>query len=142
LRPSLARRRRTLFVLPAAWFVGSIARRLFDPSGMLTAVAAILTIATGSLAAADRPMPQSLIAALTVVLGLWNGGSNGVELARAHASALPAVGVACAIFVVAALLAGNITLLRATWSRIVARFAGSWIAASGPFMLGCSVRGR
>ena len=75
-----------------------------------------------------------------MVLGLVNGGFNGIELARAHAGALPAAGVACALFVLVALLAGNLTSLRAPWSRIVLRVAGSWIAASGLFMLGWSLR--
>jgi len=39
-----------------------------------------------------------------------------------------------------ALGVGNAATLRALWARVVVRVAGSWIAASGLFMLGWAVR--
>jgi urease accessory protein len=132
--------RAVLLVLPAAWLAGSIAGRLLVPRATLPAATAVLTIALGALTAADRPLSVVSVTALAAVLGLVNGGLNGMELARARASVLPAAGIACAIFVVVALLAGNVASLRASWARIVVRVAGSWIAASGLFMLGWSLR--
>jgi urease accessory protein len=134
--------RGVLFVLPAAWFAGSLAGRLLSPGAALPAATAVLTIALGALAAADRPLPFWTVAGLAAALGLWNGGLNGTELAKAHASALPSLGVACALFAVVALVAGNVVSVRAAWARVAVRVAGSWIAASGLFMLGWSLRGR
>ena len=51
-----------------------------------------------------------------------------------------ALGVATAIFVVVALVAAFVSSLRAPWSRIIVRVAGSWIAAVALFMLGWSLR--
>ena len=49
-------------------------------------------------------------------------------------------GIASALFVVVALLAGPVVALRAAWARVVVRVAGSWIAAIGLLMLGWTVR--
>ena len=134
--------RGVLFVLPVAWLAGSIAGRVLPPTAALPAATAVLTIALGALAAADRPLPLWSVAGLATLLGLWNGGLNGIELAKARATTLPALGVACALFAVVALLAGNVVSVRTPWVRVAVRVAGSWIAASGLFMLGWSVRGR
>lgn len=133
--------RAVLFVLPAAWLAGSMAGRMLAGAGTRPATVAILTIALGALVAADRPLPLSAIAGLAVLLGLVNGGFNGIELARARAGALPALGVACAIFVLVASLAGNVVSLSAQWARVAVRVAGSWIAATGLLMLGWTFRG-
>jgi hydrogenase/urease accessory protein HupE len=133
--------RTVLFVLPAAWLAGTLAGRLLGPHTTVPAATAVLTIALGALAAADRSLNLTAVTALAVVLGLVNGAFNGMELAAARAGVLPAAGAACALFVLVALLAGSLTGLRAPWSRIVLRVAGSWIAASGLFMLGWSLRG-
>jgi urease accessory protein len=63
-----------------------------------------------------------------------------MELAKAQSSGLVAAGIACAIFVVVSIFAGQVTSVRALWARIAVRVAGSWIAASGLFMLGWVVR--
>ncbi len=133
--------RAVLFILPAAWLAGTIAGGLFAAASTRPAALAILTIALGALLASDRPLPVSGVAALAVLLGLTNGGFNGIELARAQAGALPALGVACAIFVLVALAAGNIVSVSASWARVAVRVAGSWIAAIGLLMLGWSIRG-
>jgi hydrogenase/urease accessory protein HupE len=130
-----------LFVLPAAWLGGSLAGRLAASTEVRPAAVAILTIALGALVAADRPMPVAAVAALAVLLGLLNGGMGGLELARARAGALPDLGAACSIFVVVALLAGNVVSLSVHWARVAVRVAGSWIAAIGLLMLGWTFRG-
>ncbi len=133
--------RTVLFALPAAWLAGTLAGRVLGAHATVPAATAVLTIALGGLAAADRNLPLSTITALAILLGLVNGAFNGMELAAARAGALPAAGAACALFVLVALLAGSLTGLRAPWSRIVLRVAGSWIAAAGLFMLGWTLRG-
>lgn len=133
--------RSVLFVLPAAWLVGSAAGRVLAPQTIPAAGAAALTIALGALVAADRPLPLPFVAGLSIVLGLINGAMNGVEAARARSGAFGnAVGVACGIFVVVSLLAALVSSVKAPWARIVVRVAGSWIAAAGLFMLGWSLR--
>jgi urease accessory protein len=132
--------RAVLFVLPAGWLLGSIAGLISVPPITLTVATAISVISLGVLVAADRPLPTTLIAGIAILIGLFNGGLNGTELAKAQSGAWVAAGIACAIFVVVSILAGQVTSMRALWARITVRVAGSWIAACGLFMLGWVAR--
>ena len=132
--------RAVLFVLPLAWLAGSVAGRLLAPQAALPAATAVVTIALGSLVAADLSLPLASVAGLAIVLGLLNGGFNGIELAKARSSGLTAVGVACALYVLVSLLSGQVSSVRAPWARVAVRVGGSWIAAAGLFMLGWSLR--
>jgi urease accessory protein len=130
-----------LFVLPPAWLLGSVAGRLIPPQTALPWVAALLTLGLGALVAADRSLPHASVAALAGALGIWNGAWNGMELAKSHSSTfVTSLGTVCGVFVVVALLAGLTSSARVPWTRIAVRVAGSWIAASGLFMLGWSLR--
>ena len=64
----------------------------------------------------------------------------GYTTAQAQSGVLGMAGIASALFVVMALLAGPVVALRAAWARGVVRVAGSWIAAIGLLMLGWTVR--
>jgi hypothetical protein len=81
-----------------------------------------------------------VVSGSAVLLGLVHGWMNGVGLAQAQSGALGMVGIASALFVVVALLAGPVVALQAAWARVVVRVAGSWIAAMGLLMLGWTVR--
>jgi urease accessory protein len=133
--------RSALFVLPPAWLAGVLLGRFFSPHWIWPVFSAVLTIAFGSLAAMDRRLPAGVIGILAATLGLWNGSWNGIELARAGSAAFgTGLGIACAVFVVAALVGALAAAIRAGAVRIAARVAGSWIAAAGLFMLGWSLR--
>ena len=133
--------RAVLFVLPAAWFAGTMLGRLFAPHWIWPVVSAGLTVSLGALAAIDRKLPTAVVAVLAAMLGLWNGSWNGIELARSGAAALgTGLGIACAAFVVVALLGAVAAAVRALWARIAVRVAGSWIAAAGLFMMGWALR--
>jgi urease accessory protein len=49
-------------------------------------------------------------------------------------------GIAAAVFVVVALVAAFVCRLRAPWTRIAVRVAGSWIAAIGLLLAGWALR--
>jgi urease accessory protein len=133
--------RAALIALPCAWLMGSLAGRLIPAHAGLPWVAAVLTLGLGALVAADRMLPYASVAVLAAGLGLWNGAWNGMELAKSHsATFVTALGTASGVFVVVALLAGLSSSARVPWTRIAVRVAGSWIAASGLFMLGWSLR--
>jgi hypothetical protein len=51
------------------------------------------------------------------------------------------VGIASTVFVLTAISASRVISLRATWSRVAIRVAGSWVAATGLLMLGWGLRG-
>jgi len=130
----------TLFVLPAAWLAGMLVGRLVAPHGAAIWLIPALTVAAGALVAADRRLPPSVLAGSATVLGLVHGSQNGAGLAATDAGVTGALGVACTIFMVVALIAATVASLRKPWMRILVRVAGSWIAAIGLLMLGWSLR--
>jgi hypothetical protein len=90
--------------------------------------------------AADRRLPLALVTGAALTCGLVNGNFNGTALAVAGSSGLAAAGITCAVFVIVALVAGQVAALKKEWARIVVRVAGSWIGAIGLLMLGWAVR--
>ena len=130
-----------LFALPAAWLCGCVVGRIFAPHWIWPVASAALTVAIGVLAAADRPLPPAVIGAFAIVLGLWNGSWNGIEIARASAPLTGnALGAAAAVFVLVALVSALAAAVRAPAGRIAVRVGGSWIGAAGLFMLGWALR--
>jgi hydrogenase/urease accessory protein HupE len=130
-----------LFALPAAWLLGAVLGSRLAPLGPAPTLMAAVTLLLGLLAVLDRALPPVAVVGLALGLGLLGGALNGAEFAQAHASGLVAVGIACALFVVVALVSGQVAALRADWTRVAARAAASWIAAIGLLMLGWSLRG-
>jgi urease accessory protein len=106
----------------------------------LPVLSAALLVVLGGLVAVDRRLPLALVAGVALVSGLLNGSFNGAALAGAGWSALAAAGIVCAVFVVVALVAGQVTTLRAAWTRVAVRVAGSWVAAIGLLMFGWAMR--
>lgn len=133
--------RGVLFALPAAWLVGSGLGARLALLGAAPTLMAGVTLLLGLLAVLDRPLPRALVVGLGIGLGLLGGALNGAELAQAHASGLVALGIASALFVVVALVSGQVSVLRAAWTRVAARAAASWITAIGLLLLGWSLRG-
>jgi hydrogenase/urease accessory protein HupE len=132
--------RAVLFVLPAAWLAGALAGRMTAlPAGSPVLNAALL-IALGVLVAADRRLPLAFVAGAALACGLLHGCFNGAALAGAGSNSLAAVGIGSAVFVVVALVAGQVAALKKEWARIMVRVAGSWIGAIGLLMLGWAVR--
>jgi urease accessory protein len=132
--------RAMLFVLPAAWLAGALVGRMITVSAGVPVVSAALLIALGALVAAGRRLPLVLGAGAALTCGLLKGCYNGAALAVAGSSGLAAAGIACAVFVIAALVASQVTALEKEWARIAVRVAGSWIGAIGLLMLGWAAR--
>jgi hydrogenase/urease accessory protein HupE len=116
----------------AEWTIG-----LPAAPGWLTAV---MTASLGALAAAELRLPLGLVIAMAAVLGALHGYDNGRDLAATTGALLGMAGIACSLFAVVSLLAGQVAALRAQWARLAVRIAGSWIAAIGLLMLGWSMR--
>ena len=133
--------RSVLFVLPVAWLVGSTAGVWIAPQLTLPGLEIIFTIGLGALLAADRPLPLAFVVSLAILLGLFRGILNGVDLAKTPSSGeMVAVGVTVGLFVLVSLLAGQAASVRVRWARVAVRVAGSWIAAIGLLMLGWATR--
>jgi hydrogenase/urease accessory protein HupE len=76
---------------------------------------------------------------LVGVSGLLRGYSNS---GTATADWLSLVGGTTTIFILVTLSTALVVSLRAYWTRIAVRVAGSWIAAIGLLMLGWLARGK
>lgn len=132
--------RRVLFVLPLAWLCGGLAATVFAVAAPPTGVTAVSLLALGALTAASARLSPAMVTVLAVLLGGAHGWFNGAALAVAGRDATGLVGIAGTIFVVAALASSLVVSLRAPWTRIAVRVAGSWVAAVGLLMLGWALR--
>ena len=132
--------RRTMFLLPIAWFVGGIAGTAI--SGIPSfPVPAISFLVLGGLVAADLRMPSAAITVLPVVLGLVHGVLNGSTL-KDGAGTLGLLGITMMLFVLVAMASAFVVSLKKPWMRIAIRVAGSWVFASGLLMLGWMLKGQ
>jgi urease accessory protein len=133
--------RAVLWALPPAWLTGcSVVAAAAGVVATTPAVSGVTTFLAGALVAADLPLPIAAAGSVALALGLVSGAVNGVELA--NAPAMTAAGIAAALFVLVALVAGHAASIRAPWARIAIRVAGSWIAAIGLLTLGWSLRAQ
>jgi urease accessory protein len=133
--------RRTMFILPAAWLLGS----LLGSSAALVSVgplwASLSFMLLGGLVVADARLSLRAMTALCALLGIVHGYLNGTGMGFSLPSIAAAFGLAAAVFALVVLVAALVVQVRAHWARIAVRVGGSWIAASGVLMLGWSIRG-
>ena len=93
-----------------------------------------------SLIAANAKLSLPLTTALATLHGFFHGYLNGSGIHRFDDGAYFFLGLALAVFVIAALFTSLVIALRRQWALIVVRVTGSWIAASGLLMLGWVLR--
>jgi hydrogenase/urease accessory protein HupE len=134
--------RLTLLALPAAWLAGGAAGFASGVSVPGSLTTALTLMVLGVLTAADRRLGERAVMLLALLLGVLHGWMNGADIAIAGREALGLIGIAAAVFVVVALGAGLVVSLRAAWTRVAVRVAGSWAAAVGLLLLGWGLRAR
>jgi len=128
--------RMVLFALPVAWISGGLLGLSRSSELLMPVLTASTLLVLGALVALDRKLPLGLVAGLAAALGLFHGYLNGT----AKLGALGLSGVAVTLCVVVALAAAFVVSLRAPWSRIAVRVAGSWLVAISMLMLGWTFR--
>ena len=106
------------------------------PAAVTTASFLVL----GTLTAADRRLPDRVVATLALLLGGLHGWPNGADIATAGREATGLLGIGVSVFVVVGLAAALVVSLRAAWARIAVRVVGSWVAAVGMLLLGWGLR--
>ncbi|MBT8362835.1 MAG: hypothetical protein HKP41_04860 [Desulfobacterales bacterium] len=129
--------RQTLFIFPAAWFVGGIAGILSGISNTLP-MPAVSFIIIGLLIAAEMHLSSVLLVLLLSLIGGIHGFLNGVAI-KDGPSILGIVGISAALFVIVALVSSSIHVLKPPWTRIVVRIFGGWITAMGILLIGWSI---
>lgn len=133
--------RRAMFALPAAWLLGSLVGLPAALASAGTLWASFWFLLLGGLVLADAKVSLRSMTTLSVLLGLSHGYLNGTGMGLSVTSIVAILGLAAAVFVLVVLVAALVAQLRAHWARIAVRVGGSWVAASGLFMLGWSMRG-
>jgi len=138
---STAHGRRALFALPLAWLLGGLlgATASAMPAGQAVASAFSLLL-LGGLLAADANLSPRATAILAACVGLQHGWANGAGMGSPLSAAVPLLGLDAAVFALVAVAAAFAAGLRAAWTRIAVRVAGSWIAAIGLLSLGWALR--
>lgn len=134
--------RRALFVLPIAWLLGALAGLTANIAAPHPFMGAAWFLLLGGLVAADARLSLRVTTALAGLLGLYHGYLNGTGMDHSLSTVVVLLGLVFATFILVALVAAFVVRLRASWTRIAVRVAGSWIAASGLLMLGWAVRMR
>jgi urease accessory protein len=132
--------RLVLATLPAAWLAGMAAGFVIGLPAAPAWLIAVLTALVGALVASDLRLPLTALIAIAAGLGALHGYDNGRDLATTTGALLAIVGIACSLFAVVSLVAGQVVVLRAQWARLAVRICGSWIAAIGLLMLGWSMK--
>jgi hydrogenase/urease accessory protein HupE len=133
--------RRALFILPASWLVGCLLGTLAQhPTSW--PVAGVSFLIFGGLVAADARLSVRAIAWLAVLLGTVHGWMDGAGVPWSLSAFVVYAGLVAGISVVVALVSALVIQLRPHWTRIAVRVAGSWIVASGVFLLGWAARSR
>lgn len=134
--------RRTLFVLPAAWFLGGLVGLYSSTWSGSAVLSSIWILLLGGLLAFNAQPSLHLTTAIAALLGVYHGYSNGAGMGEPGTAALALLGLSFAVLVVVALASAFVVQLRAQWARIAVRVAGSWITASGLLMLGWAMRAK
>ncbi len=132
-----------LAALPGAWLVGMVAGwAIGSPAEPVVPawLIAVVTTLVGALVAADLRLPLAVVIAVAAALGALHGYGNGRDLVAATGGLMAIVGIACSLFAVVSLVAGQVAVVQAQWARLAVRISGSWIAAVGLLMLGWSTR--
>ena len=130
-----------LAILPGAWLAGMAAGWAIGLPPAPAWLGAVATAFIGALVAGDPRLPLAAVTALATVLGALHGYDNGRDLAATTGALLAIAGIACSLFAMVSLLAGQVAVLQAQWARLAVRISGSWIAAIGLLMFGWSMRG-
>jgi urease accessory protein len=126
--------------LPGAWLLGMAAGWAIGLPAAPAWLIAVVTALLGALVASDLRLPVAAVTAMAAALGALHGYDNGHDLAATTGALVAIAGIACSLFALVSLLAGQTAALRAHWARLAVRISGSWIAAVGLLMLGWSVR--
>jgi urease accessory protein len=129
-----------LATLPPAWLVGMAGGWAIGLPAAPAWLVAVVTALIGALVASDARLPLAAVIAIAAALGTLHGYDNGHDLAATTGGLVAIAGIACSLFTIVSLLAGQTAVLQAQWARLAVRISGSWIAAVGLLMLGWSVR--
>jgi hydrogenase/urease accessory protein HupE len=127
--------------LPTAWFAAGLIGLYAGVDFELSRASVLALVGLGVLVAADARLPAGAVATLAGLFGTIHGLANGAALAALGAGPASLLGIAGMAMVLVLLLSAAVVSLRAAWTRVAVRVAGSWVAAVGLLMLGWLAQG-
>lgn len=133
--------RLAVLALPMTWLTFGLVGLYLPNTIDLPWLSIMLLIILGLLVALDLKLPSPAVTTLAGIYGAFQGLLNGSALAVIGAGPLSLFGIVVTVLVIALLVSAMVVSLRAAWTRIVVRVAGSWVAAVGLLMFGWLVRG-
>jgi hydrogenase/urease accessory protein HupE len=132
--------RHVLFVLPCAWLIAALVGSLTPAVAESAVAAALWVLGLGALLALDAKLSPRAVSVLAACTGAYHGFLNGSGLGGSASTLGALIGMAAAVFALAALASALVVAIRFDWGRIAVRVAGSWLAASGLLWLGWAAR--
>jgi len=130
----------TLLLLPLAWLSAGMLGAMRPVEVALPVLTTLTFGVAGALVALKAPLPTAIVCALAVAAGAVHGFVNGATMMAGGASGLALAGAGAAAFSVVAILSAHVSVLRAGWTSVAVRVAGSWLAAAAILMLGWLAR--
>lgn len=131
--------RHVLFLFPLAWLAGGLAG-LMSSANFTFQLPVLSFLLLGGIIAVDLRLPDNIITALSVLIGIIHGFYNGTAMAGGP-GVTGLIGIMATLFVLVAIVSAFVISLKAEWTRIAVRVTGSWIAAVGLLMLGWLAKG-
>lgn len=133
--------RLTVIALPAAWLLSGLIGLNLPIMLDLPWLSVLSLVILGVLVAADLKLPPTAIAALGGLYGVLHGLLNGSALAAIGTGPLSLFGIVATVVIVVLLVSAAVVPLKAAWTRVAVRVAGSWVVAVGMLMVGWFIRG-
>lgn len=133
--------RMAVISLTMAWFIAGFAGLNLAIAFDFPWLSVSSIVIVGVLVAVNPTLPPAAVATIGGLYGTLHGLLNGSALAFTGAGLGTLAGITATVLIIALLCSAGIVLLKAAWTRIAVRVAGSWIAAVGMLMLGWLVRG-
>ena len=133
--------RAALIALPIAWLVGGAIGLTLQATPDLAWVSVASFMLVGMLVVVDARLAPVVVAALAGVYGGLHGLLSGATLATLDAGVPSLLGIVLAALLLVLLASAALVPLKAFWTRIAIRVAGSWVVAVGLLMLGWLAQG-
>jgi hydrogenase/urease accessory protein HupE len=133
--------RLTVMALTLSWLAAGLLGLAAPVPLDLTWVSVLSFVFLGALVAADARLSPVTIAWIAALYGTLHGFLNGSALSAAGAGLSSLLGIVLTVLLLALLGAAAVVPLRALWSRVAVRVAGSWVVAVGILMLGWLAQG-
>jgi hydrogenase/urease accessory protein HupE len=128
--------RLAVMVLPAAWLLAGLVGLSLPVAVEVPWLGVLSFLVLGVLVAADLNLAPGAVAALVGSFGALHGLFNGSVLAAAGSGRLALAGIVAIALTIVLLVSAAVVPLKAAWTRVAVRVAGSWTAAVGMLMLG------